>query len=116
MSHTVSAEGLVVDPAKVEAVQNWKVTTSVIEVRSFLRLVGYYRCFIPQFTKIAAPLTNLTPKNTPFTASLREGEAFKELKEVLQHTPVLQLANSTKDYIVTTDANDFAMGAVLSQV
>ena len=48
--------------------------------------------------------------------SLREGEAFKELKEVLQHAPILRLADPTKDYNVTTDASDFAMGAVLSQV
>ena len=90
--------------------------TSILEIRSFLGLAGYYRRFIPQFAKIAAPLTNLTRKNTPFTSSLREGEAFKELKKVLQHAPVLQLANPTRDYIVTTNANDFAMGAVLSQL
>ena len=116
LGHIVSAEGLAVDPAKVKAVQEWKVPTSVTEIRSFLGLAGYYRRFIPQFAKIAAPLTNLTRKNTPFTWSLREGEAFKELKEVLQHAPVLQLADPTRDYIVTTDASDFAMGAVLSQV
>ena len=44
------------------------------------------------------------------------GEAFNELKEVLLHTPVLQQADPTREYIVTTDANDFAMGAMLSQV
>ena len=96
LGHIVSAEGLAVDPAKVKAVQEWKVPTSVTEIRSFLGLARYYRRFIPQFAKIAAPLTNLTRKNTPFTWSLREGEAFKELKEVLQHAPVLQLADPTK--------------------
>ena len=72
--------------------------------------------FIPQFVRIAAPLTNLTRKNTPFTWSLREGEAFNELKEVLQHAPILQLADLTREYVVTTDASDFVIGAVLSQV
>ena len=38
------------------------------------------------------------------------------MKEVLQHAPILQLADPTRDYIVTIDANDFAMGAMLSQV
>ena len=71
------------DPAKVKAVQEWKVPTLVIEIRSFPGLAGYYKCFILQFAKIAALLTNLMRKNTPFTCSLREGEAFKELKEVL---------------------------------
>ena len=68
------------------------------------------------FAQIAAPLTNLTRKNTPFTWSLREGEAFKALKDVLQHAPILQLENPSRDYIVTADASDFAIGTVLSQV
>ena len=88
--------------------------TTITEVCSFLGLVGYYHWFIPQFVKIAAPLTNLMRKKTPFTWSLMEREAFKELKEVLQHAPVFQLADPTRDYIVTTDASDFSMGEVLS--
>ena len=88
MGHVVSAEGLAVDPAKVQPVQDWKVPTSVIEVCSFLGFVGYCRHFIPQFAKIAALFTNLTRKNTPFTLSLREREAFEELKEVLLRAPI----------------------------
>ena len=93
------------DPAKVQAVQDWKIPTNVTEVRGFLGLAGYYRRFIPHFAQIAAPLTNLTRKNTPFTWSLREGEAFKALKDVLQHAPVLQLVDPSRDYIVTADAS-----------
>ena len=114
--HIVSAEGLAVDPTKVQAIQDWKVPTLVTEFCSFLGLAGYYKCFIPQFAKIAAPLTNLTRNNTPFTWPLREGEAFKELKEVLQDALVLQLADPTRDYIMSIDASHFAMGGVLSQV
>ena len=77
LGHVFSAEGLSPDPAKVQAMRDWKVPASVIDIRSFLGLAGYYRRFIPQFAKIAAPLTNLTRNNTPFTWSLREGEAFQ---------------------------------------
>ena len=77
------------DPAKVQAVRDWKVPEFVTDIRSFLGLAGYYRRFIPQFAKIVAPLTNLTKKNTPFTWSLREGEVFQQLKDVLLHAPVL---------------------------
>ena len=55
LGHVVSAEGLSPDPAKVQAVRDWKVPESVTDVRSFLGLAGYYRRFIPQFAKIAAP-------------------------------------------------------------
>ena len=116
LGHVVSEQGLSPDPAKVQAVANWKVPMNVSEIRSFLGLAGYYRRFIKNFARIAAPLTNLTRKNHPFAWSLREGEAFNQLKTVLQNAPVLQLADQQKDYIVTTDASDYAMGAVLSQV
>ena len=83
LGHIMSAEGLSVDPAKVQAVPDCAIPTTVTEVCSFLGLAGYYRRFIPQFAQIAAPLTNLAQKNTPFMWSLSEGEAFKELKEAL---------------------------------
>ena len=114
LGHVVSEQGLSPDPTKVQAVANWKLPMNVSEVRSFLGLAGYYHRFIKNFAKIAAPLMNLTRKNHPFTWSLREGEAFNQLKTILQNAPVLQLADQQKDYILTTDASDYAMGVVLS--
>ena len=46
LGHVISAEGVYVDPKKIEAILNWKPPTNVHEVRSFLGLVGYYRRFV----------------------------------------------------------------------
>ena len=62
LGHIVSAEGVLVDPQKVEAILHWKPPTSVIEIRIFLGLAGYYRKFVEGFSKIATPLTRLTRK------------------------------------------------------
>ena len=66
LGHIVSAEGFSVDPQKVEAILNWKPPMSVMEIRSFLGLAGYYRKFVEGFSKIAAPLTRLTRKEDRF--------------------------------------------------
>ena len=62
LGHIVSAEGIRVDPAKIEAVVNWKPPRSVIKVRSFLGLVGYYRRLVKGFFVITSPLTKLLKK------------------------------------------------------
>ena len=62
LGHIVSAEGIRVDPTKIEAVVNWKPPRSVTEVRSFLGLAGYYGRFVKGFSVIASPLTKLLRK------------------------------------------------------
>ena len=66
LGHVVNSNGIHVDPSKIEAVKNWKTPNSPSEIRSFLGLVGYYRRFIENFSKIAKPLTSLTQKDKKF--------------------------------------------------
>ena len=62
LGHVVSAEGIQVDPKKIEAVKNWPRPASATEIRSFLGLAGYYHRFVEGFSSIAAPMTRLTQK------------------------------------------------------
>ena len=62
LGHVVCKEGIRVDPKKVEAVVHWPRPTNVTEIRNFLGLARYYKKFIKDFFKIAAPLTKLTKK------------------------------------------------------
>jgi len=77
LGHVISAEGIFVDPRKVEAVLKWERPTNVTEIRSFLGLAGYYRRFIEGFSTIALPLTKLTRKEVRFVWSKECEEAFK---------------------------------------
>jgi hypothetical protein len=69
LGHIISAEGNTVDPSKVQ-VLDWKSPRSVTQIRSFLGLVGHYRRFIPNFSKIAKPMTELLEKEAKFKWSL----------------------------------------------
>ena len=66
LGHVVSASGVFVDPEKVEAVMSWERMKSVFEIHSFLGLVGYYRRFIENFSRLVAPMTRLTRKEVKF--------------------------------------------------
>ena len=88
------------DPQKVKAILNWKPPTSVIEIRSFLGLAGYYRKFVEGFSKIATPLTRLTRKEEPFLWSEACQQSFDELKGRLTSAPVLTLPSGQDDKVI----------------
>ena len=66
LGHVVLASGVLVDPEKVEAVMSWERPKSVFEICNFLRLVGYYKRFIKDFSRLAAPMTRLTRNGVKF--------------------------------------------------
>ena len=76
LGHVVSASGVSVDPEKVEAVMSWERPKSVFKICSFLGLAGYYRRFIEDFSRIAAPMTRLTRKEVKFEWDDQCEEAF----------------------------------------
>jgi hypothetical protein len=76
LGHVASPEEITVDPDKVKEVSEWKLPTTVSEVRSFLGLVGYYRWFIPNFSKIVKPITELLKKGNKYVWSKTCDKAF----------------------------------------
>ncbi|KAJ0455956.1 putative nucleotidyltransferase, Ribonuclease H [Helianthus annuus] len=115
LGHVISAEGILVDPSKVEAVSKWSPPKNPSETRSFLGLAGYYRRFIQDFSKIATPMTKLTCKNEKFVWGSDQEKAFQTLKEKLTCAPVLTLPDGTEDMVVYSDASHLGLGCVLMQ-
>ena len=115
LGHIVSAEGIRVDPVKIEAVVNWKPPRSVTEVRSFLGIAGYYRRFVKGFSVIASPLTKLLRKGVMFEWSDKCQNSFEQLKEILVEAPVLTQPTSGKEYTLYSDASGIGLGCVLMQ-
>ncbi|CAI7802842.1 unnamed protein product [Closterium sp. NIES-53] len=115
LGHMVSAEGVHVDPRKIEAVKKWEVPENMKELQQFLGFTNYYKRFVPQYAKIAAPLTDLLKKDTPFKWDTPHQQAIEQLQTALTTAPVLILPDPEKDYVVEADASDQAVGAVLMQ-
>ncbi|GKD22506.1 putative reverse transcriptase domain-containing protein [Tanacetum coccineum] len=115
LGHVVNHNSIYVDPSKIEAVKNWKAPTTPSEIRSFLRLAGYYRRFIANFSKIAKPLTSLTQKNKKYEWGAEQEEAFQTLKDNLCNAPILSLLDGIEDFIVYCDTSNQGLGCVLMQ-
>ena len=85
----MSASDVSMDPEKVEAVMSRERPKAVFEIRSFLGLAGYYRRFIEDFSRLAAPMTRLTRKEVKFDWDDRCEKAFQELRRKLTIAPIL---------------------------
>ena len=115
LGHTISAEGVRPNPAKIEAVKNFPVPRNPKNIKEFLGLIGYYRRFIPNLANRAKPLTELLRKGRAFVWEARQQTSFEDLRDSLCHEPILQCPDFDRPFILTTDASNTAIGAVLSQ-
>lgn len=115
LGHVVTPEGVKPNPDKVMAIKNWPIPKTETELRGFLGTLGYYRRFIKDFAKIVKPLTKPLRKGEKVVHSEEFVETFNKCKIILTSSHVLQYPDFTKPFILTTDASNFAIGAVLSQ-
>ena len=127
LGHLVTEDGILPDPEKTDAVDNWPTPTSETEMRQFLGFAGYYLRIVPGYAKIAGPLHSLlggpkkrktrNAKTSSFSEQWDEScnKAFRELKRRLVSVPILGYLDFTKPFVLETDASINGLGAVLSQ-
>ena len=115
LGYEVSEKGIHASPEKVKAVVNWPRPQTVHDVRSFLGLASYYRRFIHGFSQIAGPMTELTKSKAKWRWEKAQENSFLALKVALSTAPVLKLPDFDYQFVVTTDASDVAVGAILQQ-
>ena len=113
LGHVVSVPSVLVDPEKVEVVMSWERPKSIFEIRGFLELAGYYKRFIEDFSRLAAPITRLTQKEVKFEWNNRCEKAFQELKRRLTLAPILIVPERGQRYTSYYEASKVGLGYVL---
>ena len=118
LEHVVGGGSLRPEQVKVEATRSMPVPQTKTQLRAFLGLAGYYRKFIPHYSTVALPLTDLTKKHQPTKLEWMSecARAFLQLKELLCSDPVLLSPNFDREFVLQTDASNRGIGAVLSQL
>jgi hypothetical protein len=115
LGHILSAEGVAIDPGKIKDILEWKPPTTVHQVHSFLGMAGYYRRFIPDFSKVSKPITELLKNQVKFIWSHECEKSFQTLKKLLTTAPVLAQPDIEKPFDVYCDASGIDIGCVLMQ-
>jgi hypothetical protein len=104
------------DLVKVNGLKTWPRTLKTVsEVRSTLGLLNYHQAFVPGFSHIVKPLTQLLKKNTKFLWTENCLKALDRIINILTTAPVLTHPDPEKPFELEVDASDYAMGAILFQ-
>jgi hypothetical protein len=114
LGHLVGKDGIRVDPKNIEAMQDWLHPKTLKILHGFLGLTRYYRKFVKNYGKIAAPLTALLKKNS-FTWTPAATQAFQTLKTTMCTTLVMALLDFTKTFVLECDASGKGIGVFLMQ-
>ena len=115
LGQRISARGIEVDRAKIDAIEKLPPPSSVKGIRSFLGHAGFYRRFIKDFSQIAKPLSNLLVQGTPFEFNAQCMRAFSVLKDKLVSTPIVVAPDWSFPFELMCDTSDYAIGAVLGK-
>ena len=118
----VSTEGVAMDKSRIDTIQNWPRPKTYHEVQVFLGFVNFFRRFIRYYSRLAAPLTGLLQgsvqgrKSGPLEWGEREEHAFRQLRDAFTEVPILRHFDPTKRTRIETDASDYAVAGILSQL
>ncbi|KAL2631182.1 hypothetical protein R1flu_015868 [Riccia fluitans] len=115
LGHIISKDGLLLDPAKIDAILQMEAPGDLKGVQCFIGAVGYYRRFIRDFAHIALPLFGLLQTDQTFEWSEDCQVAFDLLRNALVSSPILAVPDWNKPFHVHANASAFAIGAVLAQ-
>ena len=116
LGYYIDSEGIHMQSEKVESIVNFPDPTNLTEARSFKGLAGFYAHFIPKFSSIVKPITNLFRKDVPFHWGEDQKNAAALLKSMLLQYPVLVHFDPTCKTELHCDASGLGLGAVVGQI
>jgi len=115
LGHCMSSRVISVLPDRVAAIREFPRPTNLRSLGRFIGMAGFYTRFVPNFYKLAALLHALKKKDVKILWTEERQTAFESLKQALSKAPVLQVPDFDKEFVLVTDASDYAVSAALNQ-
>ena len=104
------------DTKKVQTILEWPIPRKVKDIQAFLGFCNFYRRFIYRYSDIVIPLTRLTRKGVPWIWTDACQKSFDSLRNAFTLAPMLSHWEPNQQIIVETDASDYAIAGILSQI
>jgi hypothetical protein len=111
----VSAEGVRIDPSRVEAIQTLSLPRSKKEVQAFLGKINFLRRFVSNFAELVRHITTMLRKGNEVKWTAEPRESFVQIKRALTEAPVLISPDYSKDFLIFSFASCDTVAAVLLQ-
>lgn len=115
LGHVISANGMELDPEKVQAIEKLKTPENKTELQRLLGMVTYLAKFIPNMSEITHPLRKLLEKDAEWLWTPEQARATDQIKTVLSSPPVLRFYNVNERVTLQVDASSYALGAAILQ-
>src|SRR5260221_6131889 len=117
LGHRITEDSIEPNPKKLEKILESSRPETKTQIKSFLGLIGYYQQFLPHYSNITTPLTDLLEKNLPnkITWGIDQEKAFQTLKTFILNSRVLKLPKLDQPFILRCDPSDYAIAGVLLQ-
>ena len=113
LGHIVSAEGVKIDPKRVEAIQKLSLPRSKKDIQSFLGTINFIRRFIENFAELTKHITCMLKKNSEIKWTDQARSSFQSIKEAIMTAPVLISPDFDKDFYIFSFASKDTIAAVL---
>jgi len=115
LGHLVSPTGVRIDPERTREFREFPAPHDTRGISRFIGMVNFYHKFMPRLAGVAAPLNAMRKKGVKFTWGQEQQQAFEALKQAISQPPALRMADFSEKFILQTDTNGVALGAVLSE-
>lgn len=115
LGHIVDKNGIRPIEENLQKIRDFPQPKTVKTTRRFLGMAGYYRKFIPNYSEITKPITDLLRRKQKFSWNDRAQAAFEIIKNKLDSDPILIHPDYSKQFILTTDSSDHSIAATLGQ-
>ncbi len=115
LGHIVSAEGVKIDPARVQAIQTLSIPRSKRDIQSFLGKINFVRRFIPNFTELVKHITSMLKKGSKIKWKDATRSSFEAIKQAIMEAPTLINPDYTKEFYIFSFASYYTLVAILLQ-